>query len=144
MLNLHFIPVGGFVGSICKQISLTLCRTADAVPGSRASSDHNRGRLAFSAEIPYCGLTSSRRERLTSPQIRALYAWLSPDLNESYNSTIRCTRKLLLFTIAFELCPTFLIQFTLCWRTLNETHNTDKPALSGCFKANYTADKTAG
>ena len=32
MLNLHFIPVGGFVGSICKQISLTLRRTADAVP----------------------------------------------------------------------------------------------------------------
>ena len=34
MLNLHFIPVGGFVGSICKQISLTLRRAADAVPGA--------------------------------------------------------------------------------------------------------------
>ena len=31
MLNLHFIPVGSFVGSICKQISLTLRCTADAV-----------------------------------------------------------------------------------------------------------------
>ena len=63
MLNLHFIPVGGFVGSICKQISLTLRRTADAVPDaahrcpslrSGASSAHSRGRLASSAEIPYC------------------------------------------------------------------------------------------
>ena len=31
MLNLHFITVGSFVGSICKQISLTLRCTADAV-----------------------------------------------------------------------------------------------------------------
>ena len=31
MLNLHFITVGSFVGSICKQISLTLRCIADAV-----------------------------------------------------------------------------------------------------------------
>ena len=31
MLNLHFITVGSFVGSICKQISLTLRYIADEV-----------------------------------------------------------------------------------------------------------------
>ena len=56
MLNLPFIPVGGFVGSICKQISLTLRRTADAVSGRFASPAHSRGRLASSTGYCPAGL----------------------------------------------------------------------------------------
>lgn len=59
MLNLYFIPVGGFVGSISEQISLTLRRTADAVHSRTAVSGHRRfngrGRPASSAEYRTCG-----------------------------------------------------------------------------------------
>ena len=44
----------------CSAISLTLRRTADAVSGCQASSAHSRGRLASSAEIPYCVLSSDQ------------------------------------------------------------------------------------
>ena len=71
----------------------------------------------FSASfLPFLVLPEELRGRSSPAKIairgyRALSAWLRPDLNESYSSTSRCTRKLLLFTIAFGLCPTSMVQF---------------------------------
>ena len=90
----------------CSAISLTLCRTADAVSDAahrcpclrccasvpfaslRTSSAHSRGRLASSAEIPYCVLSSDQAGRR---QIWRQGSQIQPPNRASASSRLRAS-----------------------------------------------------